>query len=207
MSDELPLAAASRRLRDTPGFPRRPGRPRKHAVDGHVYGQAAGGVPQPRAAAIKNERADGARVCQTRAMAPEPCRRGKHPSVSITDEPWQAHGDSRMNDGPLTEASARLRRPSGRPRRVTVTPTIGSDIQGAGPKAASTAVIVADFAPALPARGLTLKVAAAYSGLPVRRLWVYISSGVLQPIRPPGCRRVLIDRLDLDRLLETWKQA
>jgi len=47
--------------------------------------------------------------------------------------------------------------------------------------------------------------ASAYSGLPVRRLWTLISEGVLRPIRPPGARAVLVDRLDLDRLLEDWK--
>jgi excisionase family DNA binding protein len=55
-------------------------------------------------------------------------------------------------------------------------------------------------------RGLPLRAAATYSGLPVRRLWAYIADGRLRAIRPPGCRRVLLDRFDLDRLLEGWKE-
>jgi len=47
--------------------------------------------------------------------------------------------------------------------------------------------------------------AVAYSGLPERRLWALIADGLLRPIRPPGCRLVLLDRLDLDALLERWK--
>jgi hypothetical protein len=60
-----PLAAASERLQGAPGFPRTVGRPRKHAVDGHVSGQAVGDVPQPRVESRDIERADGARVCET----------------------------------------------------------------------------------------------------------------------------------------------
>ena len=64
--DELPLAAASRRLRDVSGYPGRPGRPRKHAADGHVSGQVENAVAQPRPAASENTRAESAGVRQTR---------------------------------------------------------------------------------------------------------------------------------------------
>jgi hypothetical protein len=49
--------------------------------------------------------------------------------------------------------------------------------------------------------------ASIYSGIAVRRLWAYIAEGRLRPIRPPGMRRVLVDRLDLDRLFEEWKTS
>jgi hypothetical protein len=55
-------------------------------------------------------------------------------------------------------------------------------------------------------RGLPLPDASRYSGIPVRRLWDYISAGRLRPIRLPGMRRVLLDRLDLDALLEGAKE-
>ena len=58
MSDELPLAAASRRLRGVPGFPRAAGRPKKHpenaSANGHVSGQADDGAPQARVAMSEN---------------------------------------------------------------------------------------------------------------------------------------------------------
>jgi hypothetical protein len=47
--------------------------------------------------------------------------------------------------------------------------------------------------------------AAVYSGIPERRLWAYLAEGRLRPIKMPGMRRVLVDRLDLDRLLEENK--
>jgi len=134
--------------------------------------------------------------------------RGSDPTTTeFVADPERIEAHDRISDLPLAEASRRLRRPPGRPRRVTAgASTIGSDIQRAASEPASGAVIGADFAATLPARGLPLTVAAVYSGVPVRRLWAYIATGVLQPIRPPGCRRVLVDRLDLDRLLESWKQ-
>lgn len=64
MSERL-LTAASRRLREVPGFPRRPGRPRTRAADGHVSGQAENAVAQPRAAASENGRTPSAGVSQT----------------------------------------------------------------------------------------------------------------------------------------------
>ena len=123
-----------------------------------------------------------------------------------------------MSELPLAAAAMRLRRRPGRPRRVTATaPPIGSDIQRAPSEAASEAAADRDFATtllhqaqlagAVRARALTLPLAAAYSGVPVRGLWRFISAGMLHPIRPPGCRRVLVDRLELDGLLESWKQA
>src|SRR5262249_44251791 len=56
------------------------------------------------------------------------------------------------------------------------------------------------------ANPVTTYPASAYSGIPVRRLWAYIREGRLQVIRPPGMRAVLLDRLDLDHLLEAHKE-
>ena len=69
--DELPLAAASRRLRDVSGYPGRPGRPRKHAADGHVSGQVENAVAQPRPAASENTRAESVGVRETPVVALE----------------------------------------------------------------------------------------------------------------------------------------
>ena len=74
MSDERPLAAASRRLREVPGFPRRPGRPRKHtesgSENGHVSGQATSDVAQHREATRENGHGESAGVRSALAPAP-----------------------------------------------------------------------------------------------------------------------------------------
>jgi hypothetical protein len=61
------------------------------------------------------------------------------------------------------------------------------------------------FANSLPPRGLPITDAATYSGIPERALWRLISAGALRPIRLPGVRRLLLDRADLDRLLDAHK--
>ncbi len=70
MSDERPLAAASRRLRGVPGFPRAAGRPRKHAADGHVSGHDDNAVSQPRTVTSENGDALSAGVHSAPAPAP-----------------------------------------------------------------------------------------------------------------------------------------
>jgi hypothetical protein len=71
VSRELPLAAASRRLRGVPGFPRRAGRPRTRAVDGHESGHVTKGAAQPSAATSENGRDPETRVCTTPVVALE----------------------------------------------------------------------------------------------------------------------------------------
>jgi excisionase family DNA binding protein len=78
-------------------------------------------------------------------------------------------------------------------------------MQGAPPVPANDAAPGAVFATSLPPRGLRLPMAAAYSGIPVRSLWRLVKAGTLPVIRVAGTRRVLIDRGDLDRLLEASK--
>lgn len=102
----------------------------------------------------------------------------------------------------LTDASRRLRRRPGRPRRKLGGAPIGSRVQGAASGPAKDAAETSDFAATLLPRGLPLPAAAAYSGVPVRALWRLIAGGLLAPVRVPGTRRVLLLRDDLDRLLE-----
>lgn len=110
-------------------------------------------------------------------------------------------------DRPLAEASRRLRRPAGRPRRVDVSqPSGGLPIHGAPSIPAKDAGINGHFATTVLPQALPIVAAAQYSGIPVRRLWAYIAQGRLRPIRPPGMRRVLLDRRDLDELLEASKE-
>jgi len=85
--------------------------------------------------------------------------------------------------------------------------TLGTQVQGAPPEPAFGAAPAEDFAATLLPRGLPIAAAARYSGIPARRLWAYIEAGRLQEIRLPGCRRVLLDRVDLDALLEAGKGA
>jgi excisionase family DNA binding protein len=107
-------------------------------------------------------------------------------------------------DRPLAAASRRLRRPPGRPPRLG---PAGLPIDGAPPVPAKDAATGAVFARSLPPRGLPLPLAAQYSGLSVRGLWRLIRSGRLPVIRVEGTRRVLIDRADLDRLLDAAKAS
>lgn len=106
---------------------------------------------------------------------------------------------------PLAAASARLRGHPGRPRTVRAPGSPGYPGQGAGLGPAPGAANVADFATALPPRGLSVDAAAAYVGLSRRQLYRLAERGLVPLIRFPGCRRVIVDRLTLDRLLERAK--
>jgi len=70
VSDERPLAAASRRRRGIPGFPRAAGRPRKRAPDGHVSGHDDNAVSQPRT--VTSENGDALSAGVRSAPAPVP---------------------------------------------------------------------------------------------------------------------------------------
>jgi excisionase family DNA binding protein len=60
---------------------------------------------------------------------------------------------------------------------------------------------------ALPSEILLLGLAAAASYLDVtpRTIQRLIGRGVLEPVRLPGVRRILVDRQDLDQLIVTGK--
>lgn len=106
---------------------------------------------------------------------------------------------------PLADASRRLRRRPGRPRRLLPAPPAGQEVQCAAPEPAKNAATAAGFPPTFQPRGLPIVTAASYSGIPVRSIWRLISEGRLTPVRVPGCRRVLILREELDALLEASK--
>jgi len=123
---------------------------------------------------------------------------------------------------PLAEASRRLRRPPGRPRRLGTMATPGVPIQGAGPEPAPAAALGPHFAATVP-RWLPIQItrtrrregqdppvtvypASEYSGIPVRALWRFIAAGQLHPVKLPGVRRLIIDKCDLDRLNEEHRQ-
>jgi hypothetical protein len=108
---------------------------------------------------------------------------------------------------PLAAAARRLRRSPGRPRTVTTGENLGCFIQSAPLAPASGAGMPRDFAQTLLPRGLSVRAASAYSGLAERALWRLIAAGRLAPIRIPGTRRLLLDRLDLDALLEACKKT
>jgi excisionase family DNA binding protein len=55
-------------------------------------------------------------------------------------------------------------------------------------------------------RLLSLKEAEQYSGISIWTLRDLIATGDLPAVRPPGLRRVWVDRKDLDRAIERWKE-
>jgi excisionase family DNA binding protein len=55
-------------------------------------------------------------------------------------------------------------------------------------------------------RLLGLKEAAAELGMSTWTLRDLVGSGALRAVQPPGVRRILIDRKDLERAIEAWKQ-
>jgi excisionase family DNA binding protein len=107
-----------------------------------------------------------------------------------------------VTDGPLSDASRRLRRPAGRPKRLSSTSQTGARVQGSTTEPADSAPSPAVFAASLPPRGLPLPLAESYSGLPERALWRAIAAGTLPTVRVPGVRHVLILKDDLDAYLE-----
>ncbi len=56
-------------------------------------------------------------------------------------------------------------------------------------------------------RLLTAKDAAQYLGVPYTTLRDWAHRGMLPIVRPPDCRRWWIDRLDLDRFIERFKET
>jgi excisionase family DNA binding protein len=56
-----------------------------------------------------------------------------------------------------------------------------------------------------PKRLLSLKDAASELGMSVWTLRDLVGSGSIRAVQPPGIRRILIDRKDLERAIEAWK--
>ncbi len=109
---------------------------------------------------------------------------------------------------PLAAAAARLRRRPGRPRKH--------------PQKATTVVTLPVTSPAsareqkptprpsvretsVPPRLLGVRAAGAYLDVSPWTVRNMLRDGRLCPVRVPGLTRVLVDRHDLDRLIEAWK--
>ncbi len=111
--------------------------------------------------------------------------------------------------GLLTAASARLRGKPGRPRRVESGQNAG--ITGAELRMKSGAEGRALVQPTSGPRLMDLHATAAYLGLSEWTVRDLEASGVLRRVRVPlsgggELRKLLFDRADLDRLIETWKE-
>ena len=114
-----------------------------------------------------------------------------------------------LKDRPLAAASLRLRglgrrvhqpRPTRKPspRLPIVTPLTGAQDDTTSAATTSSA--------ALPPRLLGVRDAALYLGVSPFTVRNMIRDGRLQNVSVPGLTRVLVDRLDLDSLIETWKK-
>lgn len=116
---------------------------------------------------------------------------------------------------PLADAARRLRRPAGRPRKPA-TPSRALADQASVPLAAPVSIRVP--APTVAGlwldgpRLLDLKAAAAYLSVSTWTLRDYLAAGLLPLVklpRPGGgtLKRILVDRVDLDRLIRDGKAA
>ncbi|HEY1277154.1 MAG TPA: hypothetical protein VGF25_19770 [Thermoleophilaceae bacterium] len=129
-----------------------------------------------------------------------------------------------MSDGPLSAASLRLRKPPGRPRKIRAVPepapTVATSDQTLADQAhvcsrspASMRVPVKAVAEVwlCPPRLLSLRAACAYLSVSSWTLRAYLADGRLTRVRLPGTGgeealdRLLIDRLELDALVEKAK--
>lgn len=110
-----------------------------------------------------------------------------------------------MSTLPLAAASQRLRRRPGRPPRIGRNP--GPLDQSPASPAAPDAAAARVFATTLPPRGLSVTAGSAYLGISRTELYRLVGMGVISLIRLPGCRRVLVDRVALDRLLDPEGRA
>jgi Helix-turn-helix domain len=119
---------------------------------------------------------------------------------------------------PLAAASVRLRGRPGRPPREDAArarpagapPRRAGAAPGAGPAPSWSTPGRVSLAPLHP-RVLDLHGAAAYLGLRERKLRELARSGILPRVRIPlphdgEVRKLLFDRVDLDRLIEAWKE-
>lgn len=56
-----------------------------------------------------------------------------------------------------------------------------------------------------PARLLNLRDAAQELGISLWTLRDLVASGKIKAVKPPGVRRIWIDRRDIDKAIEAWK--
>jgi hypothetical protein len=121
--------------------------------------------------------------------------------------------DIHKNNLPLAAASMRLRQKPGRPRKEvtgSITPEKTSDDDRARDPGRRTTVYEA-VGSLLP-RLLDLRAAAAYLGVSSWTVRDLETNGTLRRVSIPSgagreLRKLLFDRQDLDRLVETWKAS
>jgi hypothetical protein len=106
---------------------------------------------------------------------------------------------------PLADANERRKGKPGRPRKLE---TLEEREARAQQRLADKAAAVA----AAPARLLDLDCSAKYLGVSAWSVRDLEAAGILRRVRIPlprggDLRRLLFDRADLDRLIETWKEA
>ncbi len=109
---------------------------------------------------------------------------------------------------PLAAASQRLRGKPGRPRKRETGPIDGTP--GAADGTAPAREAMAKVQVAIPPRLLTLEATAAYLGVSSWTVRDLEAAGVLRTVCVPlpggrELRKLLFDRTDLDRLIESWK--
>ena len=114
---------------------------------------------------------------------------------------------------PLAAASMRLRQKPGRPRKeVTGSLTLDKTSDGDRGRAPGRRTMVYEAVSSLQPRLLDLKAAAAYLGVSSWTVRDLETNGTLRRVNIPSgagreLRKLLFDRQDLDRLVETWKAS
>lgn len=101
---------------------------------------------------------------------------------------------------PLAAAAVRLRGRPGRPRKQRPA--------GAGARPQLTTASVAPIAPRL----LDLPSGSKYIGVKERKFRELVATGIIPRVRVPDVgggevRKLLVDRQELDRLIESWREV
>jgi len=110
---------------------------------------------------------------------------------------------------PLAAASIRLRRPPGRPRtRPEPAPRhVSSHVDTEPRESAAVPLVHRTSGPLDAPRLLDVEAAAAYLGVSAWTVRDLVERGSLSRVALPGVRRLLFDRCDLDRLIDTSRLA
>lgn len=107
---------------------------------------------------------------------------------------------------PLAAAAARLRGQPGRPRKhprpVTSSVTLGATQRQQEPISRPLVQHTG-----VPPRLLGVREAGDYLGVSRFTIRNMIRDGRLHPVSVPGLKRALVDRHDLDALIESWKAS
>jgi len=112
---------------------------------------------------------------------------------------------------PLAAASVRLRRRPGRPRKArSASVTAGARACTPRSNSSNSGAVAYEAVGSILPRLLDLRSAAAYLGVSPWTIRDLETSGTLRRVNVPSgagrdLRKLLFDRVDLDRLVETWK--